>query len=168
MRSEEKARRLTRVFYGLLLHKMFQSIAASSVPLFNSRASTRSDALFSANSFVASTSSSRKEGWFGRLLQALHHSRRLQAERTLRQYRHLIDNRWLQFAGQMLEDVTMSVSEKSSERKLRISAPRGSTLLATIAICFVILHILAATMLTSTRQSDAGAAPESPGLSSGD
>ena len=94
MRMEEKARRLTHVFYGLLFHKMFQSIAASFVPLF---ASTRSDASFSANSFVASESSSRKEGSFGRLLQALHYSRRLQAERTLRQYRHLIDNRWHQF-----------------------------------------------------------------------
>jgi len=68
----------------------------------------------------------------------------------------------------MLEDVTMSLSEKSSERKLRISAPGENKLLVTIAICFVILHILAATILTSARQSDAGAAPEPPGLSSGD
>jgi hypothetical protein len=96
MRMEEKARRLTRVFYGLLFHKMSQSIAASFVPLFDSRAPTRSDALFSANSFVASESYSRKEGSFGRLLQALHYSRRLQAERILRQHRHLIDNRWHQ------------------------------------------------------------------------
>jgi len=99
MRLEEKARRLTRVFYRLLLHKMFQSIAASSVPLFNSRASTRSDALFSASSFGASTGSSRKDGWFGHLLQALHHSRRLQAERTLRQNRHLVDSGGPQFAS---------------------------------------------------------------------
>jgi hypothetical protein len=91
MRMEEKARRLTRVFYGLLFHKMSQSIAAS----FDSRASTRSDALFSASSFVASES--RNESSFGRLLQALHYSRRLQAERILRQHRHLIDNRWHQF-----------------------------------------------------------------------
>lgn len=97
MRMEEKARRLTRVFYGLLFHRMFQSIAASFVPLFDSRASTRGAASFSANSFVASESSSRKEGSFGRLLQALHYSRRLQAERALRQYRRLIDNRWHQF-----------------------------------------------------------------------
>jgi hypothetical protein len=68
----------------------------------------------------------------------------------------------------MLEDVTMSLSEKSSERKLRISAPGENGLLATIAICFVILHLLAATILTSAGQSDAGAAPEPPGLSSGD
>ena len=94
MRLEEKARRLTRVFYGLLFRKMFQSIAAAAVPLFDGRASTGSDTLIS----VASTSFSRKEGWYGRLLEALHHSRRPQAERTLRQYRHLIDNRWHQFA----------------------------------------------------------------------
>jgi hypothetical protein len=99
MRLEDKARRLTRVFYGLLLHKMFQSLVASSVPLFNGRASPRGDASISASSFVASTGSSRKEGWFGRLLQALHHARRLQAERTLRQNHHLIDNAWPQFAS---------------------------------------------------------------------
>ncbi len=62
----------------------------------------------------------------------------------------------------------MPVSEKSPERKLRISAPGENTLLATIAIGVVIFHILAATMLTSTRQSDAGAPPEPPRLSSGD
>lgn len=100
MRMEEKARRLTRVFNGLLFHKIFQSIAASFVPLFDSRASTSSDASFSANSFVASESSSRREGSFGRLVLALHCSRRLQAKRTLRQYRHLIDNRWHQFDSQ--------------------------------------------------------------------
>jgi hypothetical protein len=97
MRKEERTQRLTRVFYGLLFHKMFQSIAASSVPSFDSRASPVSDALFSENSLVASERSSRKEGLFGRFLQALHHSRRLQAERIFRQYRHLIDNRWHQF-----------------------------------------------------------------------
>ncbi|QDW40640.1 hypothetical protein FFI89_028035 [Bradyrhizobium sp. KBS0727] len=62
----------------------------------------------------------------------------------------------------------MSLCEKSSERKLEISAPGENRPLATIAICFVILHILAATILTSSRQADAGAAAEPPGLSSGD
>ena len=97
MRMEEKARRLSRVFYGLLFHKMSRSIAVSFVPLFDSRASTRSDASFSANSLVTSEGPSRKESSFGCLLQALHYSRRLQAECTLRQYRHLIDNGWHQF-----------------------------------------------------------------------
>jgi len=95
MRTEEKAQRLTRVFYGLLLHKIFQSIGAFAMPSFGSRAPTVSEAVFS---IVAPESHSRKgigqKSWLGRLLEALHHSRRLQAQRTLRQYRHLIDNRW--------------------------------------------------------------------------
>jgi len=62
----------------------------------------------------------------------------------------------------------MSLSEKSPERKLQIPAPGGNTLLAVIAVCFVILHILAITILASATRSDAGAAPEPPGLSSGD
>jgi hypothetical protein len=97
MHREERARRLTHVFYGLLFQKMFQSIETSYVSLFDGRTSTRSDVSLSANSFVASGSLFRKQGSLGRLLQALHASRRLQAERTLRQHRRLIDNRWHQF-----------------------------------------------------------------------
>ncbi|SDN69402.1 hypothetical protein [Afipia sp. GAS231] len=62
----------------------------------------------------------------------------------------------------------MSLSEEPSERKLQVSAPGKNRLLVAIAICFVILHILAAALLTSARRSDAGAAPEPPGLSSAD
>jgi hypothetical protein len=64
--------------------------------------------------------------------------------------------------------MTVSLSEKSSERKLKIPALGENTLLAVIAVCFVILHILAITILISVTQSDAGAAPEPPRLSSGD
>ena len=101
MRREEKTQRLTRVFYGLLLHKMFQSIAGFSVPSWDRRASIVGDALLSASPFVASESSSRSEntrkGLFGSLLQALQHSRQIEAERIFRQYSHLIDDRWHQF-----------------------------------------------------------------------
>ena len=38
-----------------------------------------------------------RPGLFLRFLQALHHSRRLQARRTLRQYHHLIDRGWQRF-----------------------------------------------------------------------
>ena len=99
MRREDKAQRLTRVFYGLLLHKMFQSIASVAVPSFDRRAPTASEAVFS---IVAPESCPRKvirqKGWLGRFLRALHHSRRRQAERTLRQFHHLIDARWHRFA----------------------------------------------------------------------
>jgi hypothetical protein len=54
-----------------------------------------SNGLFSADTFFSVESSSpgttNRPGLFLRFLHALHHSRRLQAERTLRQYRHLID-----------------------------------------------------------------------------
>ena len=62
----------------------------------------------------------------------------------------------------------MSLSERSSGRKLQISAPSENTLLAVIAVCFVVLHIIAITILVAATQSDAGAAPEPPRLSSGD
>jgi hypothetical protein len=52
-------------------------------------------ALFSSDTFISAERSSptktRRPSFFLRCLQALHHSRRLQAECTLRQYSHLID-----------------------------------------------------------------------------
>ncbi len=62
----------------------------------------------------------------------------------------------------------MSLSEKASERRFQSWAPSENRLLATIAICFVILHILAAIIMTSAHLSDTRAAPEVPGLLSGD
>jgi hypothetical protein len=98
MRREDNTQRLTRVFYRLLLHKMFQSVAAFAMPSSGSRAPTVSEAVFS---IVAPESCPRKairqKGLLGRLLRALHHSRRQQAQRTLRQYHHLVDTRWRQF-----------------------------------------------------------------------
>ena len=102
MGKEERTLRLTGVFYRLLFRKMFQSIA-SSFPSFDGSASAVSAESFSPKSFVASASSPRKviseDGLFERFVQALHHSRRQQAARTLRQYRHLIDSRWHPFAA---------------------------------------------------------------------
>ncbi len=102
MRKEERALRLTGVFYRLLFRKMFQSIA-SSMPSFDDSASTVSAESFSPNSFAAAARSPRKEireeGLFERFVQALHDSRRLQAARTFRQYRHLIDGGWHRFAA---------------------------------------------------------------------
>ena len=101
MRREDKAQRLTRVFYGLLFHKIFQSIGAFAVPSFDRRAPTASEAVFS---IVAPETCPRKairqKGLFGRLLRALHHSRRRQAERIFQQYRHPIDGRWRQQGSQ--------------------------------------------------------------------
>ena len=62
----------------------------------------------------------------------------------------------------------MSLSEKSSDRKLQLWAPGESAWLAAVAVCFVVLHILAITILVSATRSDAGAPPEPPALLSGD
>jgi hypothetical protein len=67
----------------------------------------------------------------------------------------------------MSENIIMSLVEKSSARKLQIPLGENS-LLAVVAVCFVVLHVLAIAMLMSVTRSDAGAAPHLPGLSSGD
>jgi hypothetical protein len=41
----------------------------------------------------------RRRGFFARFLNALHHSRRMQARRVLGQYRHLIDRAGQRAAG---------------------------------------------------------------------
>jgi hypothetical protein len=70
----------------------------------------------------------------------------------------------------MLEGATMSLSEKSSERKfpLQFTAPSENVLLVVIAVCFLILHILAGAILISVHRSDALTSPEPAGLLSGD
>jgi hypothetical protein len=68
----------------------------------------------------------------------------------------------------MLEDMTMSLSEKWSEREPWIPALGENTWLAVVAVCFVVLHVLAITILVSATRSDAGATPEPPRLLSGD
>ena len=85
----------TSVIYDSL-HTAFELSRRCSVALFLTRgASVMSNASFSANTFIPEESASpmkaRRPGFFQGFLQALHHSRRLQAERTLQQYRHLID-----------------------------------------------------------------------------
>lgn len=62
----------------------------------------------------------------------------------------------------------MSLSEKSSDRRLQIPAPSENTFLAVIAVGFVVLHILAIAVLMSATRSNAGVAPQPPVLSSGD
>jgi hypothetical protein len=97
MGREEKTQRLARAYFGLLLRNIFQSMAAFALPSSASRAPTVSEAVFS---IVAPETCPRKairqKGLFGRLLRALHHSRRRQAERIFQQYRHPIDGRWRQ------------------------------------------------------------------------
>ena len=58
----------------------------------------------------------------------------------------------------------MSLSERSFERKLTFPSLGDNSFLATVAVCFVILHVLAIAMLISVTRNAAGAPPDAPGL----
>ena len=64
----------------------------------------------------------------------------------------------------------MALSEKSSDRQfsVHLSAPSENTLLAAIAVCFIVLHVIALVVLAPARQSDAGVPPLPAPLSRGD
>lgn len=62
----------------------------------------------------------------------------------------------------------MSLSEKASERKVQTWAANETALLTVIAVCFLVLHILAATTLMQASQGDAATASQSSELSFGD
>ena len=64
----------------------------------------------------------------------------------------------------------MALSEKSSDRRfsVHLSAPSENTLLAAIAVCFIVLHVLALVVSAPARQSDAAAPPAPTPLSRGD
>jgi hypothetical protein len=64
----------------------------------------------------------------------------------------------------------MALSEKSSGRQFSVhfSAPSENTLLAAIAICFLVLHVLAFMVLAPARQTDVTAPPMPAPLSRGD
>jgi hypothetical protein len=64
----------------------------------------------------------------------------------------------------------MALSEKSSDRQfsVHLSAPSENTLLAAIAVCFLVLHVLAFMVLASAHQSDAAVPPMPVPLSRGD
>jgi formate hydrogenlyase subunit 4 len=64
--------------------------------------------------------------------------------------------------------MAMSLNEKLSERKFQLPALGENTLLAVVAVCFVVLHVLAIAILVSVTRSDAGTAPEPPRVLSGD
>jgi len=89
MRKEERAQRLTHVFYGLLLHRVFQPIRAFFASLFDNGAPGASNAFCPEEI--------RRRSSLGRHLLAAHHWQELQQERALRRYHHLIDNQRGQF-----------------------------------------------------------------------
>jgi hypothetical protein len=64
----------------------------------------------------------------------------------------------------------MSLSEKSSDRRfpVQLFTPSENTLLAAIAVCFLVLHVLAFMVMAPAPQSDAAARSMPASLSAGD
>ena len=64
----------------------------------------------------------------------------------------------------------MSLSEKSSDRPfpVQFSTPSENTLMAAIAVCFLVLHVLAFIIMAPAPQSDAAAPSVPASLSGGD
>jgi hypothetical protein len=76
--------------------------AARGVGIFNAGVSTLKHASFPAAELKSATIiffPERRKGFFARLLDALRHSRHMQARRVLGQYRHLIDRAGRRAAG---------------------------------------------------------------------
>jgi hypothetical protein len=99
-------------------------------------------------------------GLLARLLGALHHSRRLQAQNVLKAHRHLragSPDRQPSGTG----DDTLSIAERSSStgRSLRIPAPGETQRLAIIALAFLVFHVLLGTWVQRALP-DAPAAPQ--------
>jgi hypothetical protein len=97
-------------------------------------------------------------GVLARLLGALHHSRRLQAQNVLRAHRHLragsADNCRPSGTG----GDTMSIAERSwSTKRSRIPAPSENRRLAVIAFAFLIFHVLLGTWVHRALPDDPSA-----------
>ena len=109
-------------------------------------ASYRTIAIASREAAARSRQSERRS-IFAAILEALHNSRRRQALRIIRQYRHLIEQ------------------PKTGKLPARLPVPNEKVLITTIAIVFLLLHILGA-MIIQRAPADRHATPqEQPRLS---
>jgi hypothetical protein len=94
----------------------------------------------------------RRKGIFASVLEALHYSRRLQAQRILRQYQHLIsqpEQAGPHNSNPNSEAIKMPKSERLSQGNLfiRLPVPSEKVLMTIIAVAFLFLHILAGMIL---------------------
>jgi hypothetical protein len=96
------------------------------------------------------------------LLEVLHHSRRLQAQRILGQYRHPIAPPQAADATSNVGVRKMSVAELPSSTKtsFQIPTPSAKVLIAVIAVAFLVLHIAAGVMLINASKIAATTAQE--------
>lgn len=93
---------------------------------------------------VPRAESSSRGRYLGRVVDALHASRRLQATRLIHRYRHLLHEECVQAAGkaaeaQLLEDSTPPFAPESQLRKSR-TIMISKLLIATAIVGFVFLH----------------------------
>ena len=85
-------------------------------------------------------------GLLARLLGALHHSRRLQAQNVLRAHRHLrAGSADRQPSGTGGDTVSKAQRSSSTGRSFRIPAPSTNPRLAIIALGFLVFHVLLGT-----------------------
>jgi hypothetical protein len=94
----------------------------------------------------------RRRGIFASVLEALHYSRRLQAQRILRQYQHLIsqpEQAGPHNSNPNSEAIKMPKSERLSQGNpfIRLPVPSEKILMTIIAVAFLFLHILAGMIL---------------------
>jgi hypothetical protein len=91
----------------------------------------------------------RPSGFLARLLGALHHSRRLQAQNILKAHRHLRAGSSDACQPSGTGGDTLSIAERSSpiERSFRIPAPSTNPRLAIIALAFLVFHVLLGTWM---------------------
>jgi hypothetical protein len=110
---------------------------------------------------IRSVSSPRrsKKSIFAIILYALHHSRRLQAERTLRRYRDLIDRAEHSIAAELKlrsGEHSMFRNERLLHREPTVQVPAFTrkTLIVTTLIVFLLLHLFAAAVLQRASARD--------------
>jgi hypothetical protein len=87
-------------------------------------------------------------GLLARLLGALHHSRRLQAQNVLKAHRHLrAGSADRQPSGTGGDTVSIAQRSSSTGRSFRIPAPSTNPRLAIIALGFLVFHVLLGTWM---------------------
>lgn len=96
---------------------------------------------------------SRRAGFLARIftpvLAALHHARRIQAQRVLRVHRHLLGSGRNIGLPPSTEAMTMSIADRSSSRRRYVKIPRPSenVLLTIIAGAILVFHIVGGVMV---------------------
>jgi hypothetical protein len=98
----------------------------------------------------------RPRGVLARLLAALHHSRRLQAQHVLRAHRHLRAGspESHQPPGRGGDTVSIAGPSSSTERAFRIPALGNTPLITIMAFAFLAFHVVVGTLVNRASPGD--------------